>query len=140
MKQCKVYIITVLLLLAGIALYAEINPVEYARMQNSAPEQLLIRTLRVSVKRQTLFSSTKIVTLNARVEQVHQSQSQLSTGDTITIEYTTFKPGQGWVGPRPIPILKKGVEYHAFLYLDKERTLYVPAARGYSFSSKLPLE
>ena len=132
--------ILLLLLLAGSALTAEINPVEYARMQASAPEQLFIAVLRVTSPRQSLFSSTRTVTVNARVESVSFSASQLSEGDTITIEYTTFTPGRGWVGPRPIPILKRGDSYPAFLILDRETTRYLPAARGYSFSARLPSE
>ena len=130
----------ILLLLVVSDLPAEINPLEYARMQQSAPERLVIQVLKVTTRRQSLFSTTRIVTVNARVEVVSYSESHLSEGDTITIEYTTFKPGRGWVGPRPIPILKQRTSYPAFLVLDRERTLYVPAARGYSFAPQLPVE
>ncbi len=139
MDQRKPFIILFILLIVSASLTAEINPVEYARMQKAAPEQLIILPLRVSVRRESLFSSTREITVNARVESVLSSASRLSEGDTITIVYTTFKPGRGWVGPSPIPVLTKGASCPAFLAFDRESVVYVPAARGRSFSFQLPL-
>ncbi len=130
-------LLILLLLLSGSFLTAEINPVEYEKMQKAAPEQLIITVLRVTSRPQSLFSATKDVSANVRVDSVISSATGLSEGDTITIEYTSFKPGRGWVGPRPIPPLKKGESYPAFLIYDSESIAYIPAARGYSFSSLL---
>lgn len=115
------------------SLSAEIAPKEYRSMQMSAPEHLEITILK-SVTRRPLFSRNIQVTLKAEVVSVNESASRLSVGDRITITYAhTRVPKRGWVGPRPIPIQKRGTVTYAFLEFAPESNTYVPAARGTSF-------
>jgi hypothetical protein len=116
---------------------AEIAPEEYLKMQQRSEEHLDILVRSVSTTSSLFSRSTKVV-VKADVLAVYRSLSGLSEGDKITIAYTSTKLGKGWVGPRPIPILKRKSETSAFLVFDADQNAYIPAARGYSFESLLP--
>jgi hypothetical protein len=138
MGNKRVLVMVVLFLLIATTLFAEIAPEEYEKMKRNSTEQLelLIRTVKRSGG---LFSRNIEVKVKATVTAVHQSLSRLSVGDSITITYEIYKPPRvGWVGPRPIPLLKKGEELPAFLFYDQESKTYIPAARGASFESLSP--
>jgi hypothetical protein len=72
------------------------------------------------------------VEAEAIVESVTRSASGLKPGDSIRIEYTTMRAEPPIPGPRPIPVLKRGQPYPAFL-LGVSKGLYAPAAKGASF-------
>jgi len=121
------------------SLFAEIAPEEYENMKRNAPEQLEVR-IRSVTRSGGIFSRYNNVKAKATIIAVHRSQSRLSVGDSITITYSIYKPPRtGWVGPRPIPLLKKGEETPAFLVYDQKSQTYTPAAKGASFQFMLPL-
>jgi hypothetical protein len=128
------YLFTIffLFIVGTFTVSAEIAPVEYQRMQVSAPEQLEIAVLR-STTRRFLFSRNTEVTLNVEIVSVVESATGLSTGDRITVTYTNTKNPRNWAGPRAIPIQKRGTVTSAFLEYDPESQTYIPAARGASF-------
>jgi hypothetical protein len=138
MMERRILALLALALLGAVMLFAEIAPEEYEKMKGGAPEHL---ELSIDSVRHTwgLFSRTTYVTAKAKVTEVHRSLTRLSVGDSITITYEIYKPRKGWVGPRAIPLLKKGEETPAFLEFDLESKTYIPSARGASFESLLPV-
>jgi len=119
-------------LLCWTYLFAAIEPKYYRREQDAAPEYLTIKVLRVN-KDFNFLARSRQIEVTAEVTGVYRSASGLQPGDKIRIRYTHFRPGQGWVGPRPIPILEKKRTYPAFLTKDTQHNGYLPAARGASF-------
>ncbi len=130
-RMKKVAIIALLLLLSALC-YGEIHPKYYQQDQENADEALIIRVTKVR-KGCCFACRNQKVRIHAEVLSVERSRSGLEKGSTITIRYNHFNPPRKWVGPRPVPILKKGKEYPAFLNRMKDEEYYVPAARGYSF-------
>ncbi len=124
--------IVLLLCMVSALLVAEISPDSYQWMQDSAPEQLYITVLDVSTPFLSCFSSVP-VTILAEVIRIQYSETGLEAGDEITITYSHYTPGPGWVGPRPVPILIQGDECPAFLQYVSDTSSYIPAAGGYSF-------
>jgi hypothetical protein len=121
------------LVLAGATnLPGEIAPEHYARMQDDAPEYVTIEPVSVQTGFAP-FRRTRMITVTARVIAVSRSVSGIAVGDTITIRYQHFNPPRGWVGPRPIPILRRGARYPAYLSWDATEGTFRPAARGASF-------
>ncbi|HEY7610997.1 MAG TPA: hypothetical protein VIF14_17350 [Alphaproteobacteria bacterium] len=124
---------------------AEIEPKYYREWQDKAPEVL---TIRVGAVKPVMTSErhrsgdgmlihTRIEA-EATVEEVERSASGLKPGDTIRIHYTTTRAEPSMVGPRPLPVLKRGETYPAFL-LGVSNGLYAPAARGASFEPLIKL-
>ena len=121
-------------LLAIAQLSAEIHPKYYAEMQQSAPEKLEIEVKDVDSGWCFFWCGSREIEIEAIVTRVTKSASGLTIGQSIQICYTHFTPGNGWAGPRPIPILKEDRKYPAYLSKDSD-ACYGPAARGYSFES-----
>jgi hypothetical protein len=124
---------------------AEIDPKYYRQWQLKAPEQLTI--VPVSVKpvvtseRQRSGDGLLIhtrVEAEATVEKVVRSASGLKPGDSIRIQYTSTRAEPPMAGPRPIPVLRRGETYPAFL-LGVSKGLYAPAAKGASFEPLIEL-
>lgn len=113
-------------------LSAEIAPEYYAEMQEDAPEYVVIEPTDVRTGI-ALFGRSKPVTVTARVVAVYRTVTGITVGDTITIRYEHFNPRRGWVGPRPIPILRTETRYPAFLSWDGTDATFRPAAMGASF-------
>lgn len=107
---------------------AELPPEVYNNMRADAPEALIIQVTDV---KQMPQAGGIVVEIKARVLSVEKSGANVNVGDTITIRYTRMATGIGFVGPRPIPILKKEQVYPAFL--SKQENHFTPAARGGSF-------
>jgi len=107
----------------------ELPPAVYANLQKKSPEKIEIRVDRV--KRQWIFRKQEIVA--ATVTKVIQTSSQLKVGDKIEIRYRHV-PLKGAAGPAPIPKLKVGNTYPAWLKKSEGGEVYVPSARGKSFS------
>jgi hypothetical protein len=135
------YLFTIffLFIVGTFTVSAEIAPVEYQRMQASAPEQLEVAVLRSNTRR-FLFSRDTDVTLNVEVISVTGSATGLNSGDRITITYTHTRNPRGWAGPRAIPIQKRGTVTSAFLEYSPQSKTYVPAARGASFDPPIMFE
>lgn len=133
-------IITGLLLsfITATLLNAEIAPEYYAEDQRNAGEFIRVRVTDSDLD-WCFFCSERDVKLEARVLEVLRSESGLKKSDKIIITYTTrlSHPG-GWAGPRPIPVPEEGYETEAYLNKQKgTENIYLPAARGYSFSTVL---
>jgi hypothetical protein len=120
-------------LLASSRVAAELPPSVYEEKRSAAPEVHRIRVRDVSTGICIpVLCSNQSVTVQAEVIEVVRSGSGIRQGDRIEIRYDHFRPGEGWVGPSPIPILKKGAEYTAYLESDGKAG-FRPGARGRSF-------
>lgn len=115
---------------------AELPPEVYEEMQGKASEALKIRVNKVSSERLGLldFSGDRRQTVEATVISVTRTRSGLKAGDVIVIRYIARNPDEKMAGPSPIPRLKEGKEYPAWLSWAKAGH-YETAARGYSFST-----
>ncbi len=124
---------------------AEIDPKYYREWQEKAPEALTIRVDEVhpvvTSARDRSGDGMLIhthVDAAATVERVERSASGLKPGDKIRIQYVTTRADPPMAGPRPIPLLKRGETYPAFL-LGVSKGLYAPAAKGASFDPLIEL-
>lgn len=125
---------------------AEIEPKYYRQWQDKAPEVLSIRVgaVRPTITTQRhrsgdgLLISTR-VEAEATVQKVERSASGLKQGDAIRIQYVTTRAEPPMAGPRPLPVLKRGETYPAFL-LGVSKGLYAPAAQGASFEPLIQLK
>ncbi len=127
----------IILVLLPPALSAEIAWKHYKKAQKDAGEFLDIRVTDVSLD-WCLVCSKRDVRVRAKVLKVHRTAAGIKVGNTILIKYKTWtRRPRGWAGPRPIPILKEGQTYPAFLRRlsvnKKDGIICGPAARGYSF-------
>lgn len=125
--------LALLLTFAAPAAFAELPPDAYAEDQAQASEHLTIRARKVDT-RACKAPCRQPVKVEAEVVEVHQSKAGLKAGDRITITYEHNRPPPGWVGPSPVPILKKGETYPAYLSKTDGKKAFAPAAGGYSFS------
>lgn len=132
----RIEILLPILLLGGL-LFAEMSPEVYRQLQQEAQEYFIIKVEKVHTPL-WIFSRDKPVEVTARILQVLRSGKGAKEQDSIEIHYQSYKPKRGWVGPRPVPVLAKGEDYHAFLAWSDEDGYFVPAARGYSFDPPLP--
>lgn len=124
------YISVALLMIFAVhtqTVFAELPPAAYREMQKQAPEYLEIKVISVKIVEVTDGVNVEI---KAQVTAVNRSKSQLTSGAAIQINY--MHNTKLLIGPSPIPILKKGKTYPAFLKaVGKE--VYGPAAMGRSF-------
>ena len=130
---------------AGIAVAAagparaEIEPKYYRMMQERSPEHATVRvtSVRTSVSREKSTSgnftivNTK-VEAQAQVTAVAKTSTGLKAGDAIRIEYVSQRAEPAMTGPRPIPIVKAGETYPAYM-VGVSKGVYGAAARGASF-------
>lgn len=118
---------------------AEIEPKYYRIMQERSPEHATVRVLsvKISVSREKHRSgnftivSTK-VEAQAQVAAVAKTSTGLKAGDSIRIEYVSQRAEPPMAGPRPIPLIKAGETYPAFM-VGVSKSVYGAAARGASF-------
>lgn len=119
--------------------FAEIHPKYYQEMQRSAPEKLRIRVEKISDECCWFFCDKYQTRVTAIIMRVNKSAAGLQVGNHVYFEYEIFKPREGWVRPRPMPVLKKGEEYDFFgskTDVQKDKGIILsPEARGYSFES-----
>lgn len=127
----KITMLTVLILFFSGLLYAEIHPRYYYEDQQSSEEDITIEVIDVD-KECCIFCRRQGVEIEAKVLEVKKSKTGLKKNDTIRIKYERFHPPAGWVGPRPMPLLKEGNTYPAFIF--KKDGFYRPSARGFSFT------
>lgn len=125
---------------------AEIEPKYYRAWQLKATEILTIVpvSVRPLVRSENRRGGEGIlihtqVEAEAIVQSVTRSASGLKPGDTIRIEYTTTRADPPMAGPRPIPVLKRGQPYPAFLF-GVTQGMYAPAAKGASFEPLIELK
>jgi len=131
----KITIATAVVFALFFASYAGavINPELLKRGQNRAPEQLILKVLKVTVDKQ---GNSWHVVATAQVKEVKTSRSGLKAGAKIVIRYTSRRPPEkpGWTGPKPTPVLSKGL-VGAYLRGPGKSGAYAPAARSMSFVS-----
>ena len=108
--------------------FAELPTSVYSDLQKKSPEVVEIKVDRV--KHQGLFRKQEKV--SATVTKVIRTASGLKVGHKIEIRYRHI-PLRGAAGPSPIPKLKAGATYPAWLK-KAEGGIYAPSARGKSFS------
>jgi hypothetical protein len=134
---------TAIVILAALAIFAEISPEEYRKMQQASPDVVYIQVSSVDLHRHIAkgsgcswwdFEMRRDATVEARVLDVVRTASGLRRGATITIKYTSIKRCYGWNGARSNELLQPNERVYAFLQRDAGG-VYVPAARGASFSS-----
>jgi hypothetical protein len=113
---------------------AELPPSAYQERQARAPEVLVIKVKSVS-KRETKEKQWKTIdfTVEAEVQKVTRSASQLTPGAVIQIRYTQRHYSQPMAGPSEVPALKEDQVCPA--YLSGDGKVYSPAAGGYSFET-----
>lgn len=125
-------------LFAGSSLLAEINPRYYVEMQKKSPEHLRVKVTRVQNESCNNCETFK-TEVTAVVTKVIRTKAKLKKGREVTFSYSVFRPREGWVGPRPMPLLEKDQEYDFFGTKtgvdDQKRIVLQPGARGYSFDS-----
>ena len=118
---------------------AEIEPKYYRIMQDRSPEHATVRitAVKTTVSREKATTgnftivNTK-VEAQAQVTAVAKTSTGLKAGDSIRIEYMSQRAEPAITGPRPIPIVKTGETYPAFM-VGVSRGVYGAAARGASF-------
>lgn len=124
---------------AALPARAEIEPKYYRIMQDRAPEHATVRVtaVKTSVSRDKATTgnftivNTK-VEAQAQVTAVAKTATGLKVGDAIRIEYVSQRAEPAMAGPRPIPVVKAGETYPAFM-VGVSRGVYGAAARGASF-------
>ena len=94
---------------------AEIDPKYYREWQEKAPEALVIRLVAVkptvSTERHAPGSGKLThtrVDAEATVAKVERTATRLKAGDKIRIRYVSTTSDPPMVGPRPLPVLKRG--------------------------------
>lgn len=114
---------------------AELPPAAYASMQAGAPEVVRVQVVKVTTTdRSSEEMDIRSVTVVARVLYVRRTVAGIKKGETITIRYDSETPKTpGWAGPAPIPVVRAGTVYRA--YLQGELTKLAPAAKGRSFET-----
>jgi hypothetical protein len=120
--------------------FAELPPSYYKRLQQEAPESLIIKVLSVKTVEMSEPQRKKIaVTVEAQVEKVERSNSGLQRGSAIHISYVHYMHELPIAGASEVPILKKGQVYPAYLTKNKNGEGFAPAAGGLSFHElKMP--
>ena len=119
----------------GTETRAELPPGSYDKLRAEAQEALTVEVLSVETK-ELEVGKTEVVA-EMKVTAVKRSKAELKRGDTLTVKYVHIDPTklQGFAGPRPVPILKKGKTYPAFLNKNEDEATYEPAAYGESFTA-----
>jgi hypothetical protein len=115
----------------------EMAPEFYKQMQQAAPEQLRIQVVSVRESWQnapngdTYASRGADVRVVARVVGVDRTRTGLRAGMTIRISY--WHDTRRLAGPGPVPIVRTGTAYPAYLQKDAKTGEYAPAAGHASF-------
>lgn len=113
---------------------AELPPSAYRERQQNAPEVLVIKVRSVKTRetKEEKWKQTDF-TVEAEVQKVSRSASNLTPGTVIEIRYSQRNYSQPIAGPSEVPALKEGQVCPAFLSGDGK--IYSPAAGGYSFET-----
>ena len=123
------------LVVTSLCAIAELPPGVYRERQQASPEALVIKVRAVKTKETRRSDHTVIAnTVEAVVENVARTATNLKSGTAITIEYAQRRYEQPIAGPSEVPTLKEGEVRPAYLAWNKEAEAYAPAAGGYSFT------
>lgn len=122
------------LIVTGVAARAELPPSVYYERQQASPEALVIKVQSVKTTETKRPGHTVVAnTVEAVVENVARTKTNLKSGTKIKIVYTQRRSEQPVAGPSEVPSVKEGEVRPAFLAWSKEADAYSPAAGGYSF-------
>ena len=122
------------LALCTTAAVAELPPEVYRERQQASPEALVIKVKSVKASETRRPGHTLVAnTVEAVVQNVARTATNLKPGATITILYTQRRHDEPVAGPSEVPSLKEGQVRPAFLSRSKHDEAYSPAAGGYSF-------
>ena len=131
----QVALLVLLLASSGSVGRAELPPHVYKDMQANSPESLVIKVLSVKTKNKNEPRLVRVsVTVEARVEQVNRTQTNLKPGQLIRIKYDHRRHKEPMAGPSEVPVLKKGQTLPAYLKKN-DAADYAPAAGGYTFET-----
>jgi hypothetical protein len=123
-----------LLLLSLGDLRAELTTDHYRRLQEEAPEALVLQVGEVSTK-VTLGKDGKMtdVSATATVKSVARSKSGLKPGDTVRLSYTIITTVIPMPGPSQPKVLAKDETVRAYLRPVADPKTLTTAAYGRSF-------
>ncbi|WP_257265375.1 hypothetical protein [Endozoicomonas sp. ONNA2] len=111
---------------------AELPPHVYAEYRKTAPEKIEIFILKLtSTHNQSEYSTVTKISSIAKINKVFRSESNLSEGQTIKINYQRNEHGEFFVGPSQPIHLRTGKTYIA--YLVEGEGFYMISAGGHSF-------
>lgn len=130
--------VATLLMLLGLAVWAELPPQVYEDRKAAAPEEMVIRVISVELKKsETADYFLTAVTALVDVLEVKRSATDMPAGGAIWIGYSVRDYKQPRPGPSEPVVLQKGERYRAWLEgNDKGPTkTYAPAAGGKSFEA-----
>lgn len=115
---------------------AELPPGSYDTLRDEAQEAITAKVLSVNTKE--LETGKTEVTAELEVTAVTRSKAKLKKGEKLTVQYVHFDLSKlpGFAGPRPVPILKTGKTYPAYLNQEEDKDIYTPAAYGESFNKR----
>lgn len=118
-----------LLSLAVQTAHAELPPGSYDALKAKAEEAVIITVESVTAANK---AERIDVVVRAKVVAVERSKAGLKKDGVFTFHYSTPAEGKQMPGPRPVPLLKKGETYPAFL--NGVNNGFEPAAYGESFT------
>jgi len=131
----RVALLVLLLVSSGTVGRAELPPYVYKDMQASSPESLVIKVLSVRTRNRNEPRLVRVsVTVQARVEQVNRTQTNLKPGQVIRIRYDHRRHKEPMAGPSEVPVLTRRQVCPAYLKKDAAGH-YAPAAGGYTFET-----
>lgn len=115
---------------------AELPPKAYEEMRAKATDVVEIEITRVALNKRDRNDLRDIsVFADAKITGVTRSRRRLKIGDKISLRYLTFENiTPGWAGPGPIPVVKVGGRYRA--WLNKSGAHFYAAARKQSLEEK----
>lgn len=113
------------------AVFAELPPSAYERMQNAATEAVEIEVIRVEIEPGDV-AGTQNIRLMALVNKVERG-ANVKENDLIKIAYTVTPREKGWTGPGEIPVLEEKDKTVAYLAKDPAKDEFHPAAGVMSF-------
>ncbi|MFP4364834.1 MAG: hypothetical protein ACLFR1_13310 [Spirochaetia bacterium] len=121
----------ILFLVFPAMLFCELPPDAYNRWVEESDEVLIIHIDDVTTANSSMDITDVLV--SATVLYVCRSNSGLSQGDAITIEYEGRRVFPDHPGPALLGVLEETAVVPA--YLNRRSGVYVPGARGRSFST-----
>lgn len=121
-------------LFATLVARAELSPDHYRRLQEEAPECLVLQVEKVETKVTQGKDGRQLeIKAVATVQEVVRSRAGRKAGETIRIAYDIVQPLIPMPGPAPTPLLEKGTRTKAYLRPGASPDEFTPAAYGQSF-------
>ena len=130
MKQIMMVSVLLAFMVMPQLSFGAVSPMLLKYYQKKSPEVLVVKIEKVI--RYRLRNHRVYVKARARILSVRHTHRKLHRGDRILIRYrTSARVSAGRYGAIPIPVVKRGHTYRA--YLKRQRYYYVPTAGSRSF-------